>query len=303
MILAYAREGQSMDPGVLNLDNKLDGEGPFRVVPPQKNPNAPDQSSTAGDQHVVWPYDFDWDHNAGASSRTVTIIKVEPLPEGTTDIDVLEAGWAFVDQEKIIVYGAIDGTDSNGNGVLDSEEADGTKDFDDDGTPDYMEADCARIYQANGGEKIFLHTSAGAFANLQSLNADDPAISRNGKPDMNFPYATVKFDITGLDQGQTVEVTMMFPGDIPVTARYYKIDPASGWHEIPFGDNDGDNTITLTLTDGDPTTDADGRQDGTITDPGAVALSSQSSPAASTDSGGGGGCFIDAASHGSDSGF
>ena len=300
MILAYEREGQNMDPGVLNLDNKLDGEGPFRVVPPQKNliNNPPDQSSTAVNQEVIWPYNFDWDHNAGASSRTVTIIKVEPLPAGTTDIDVLEAGWAFVDQNKIIVYGAIDGTDSNGNGVMDSEEADGTKDFDQDGTPDYQETDCARVCQANGGEKLFLHTSAGAFANMVALNADDPAVAQNGKPSMDFPYGTVKFDITGLALGQTVTVTLMYPGDIPVTAQYYKIDPANGWHEIPFGDNDGDNTITLTLKDGDPTTDADGQENGTISDPGAVALSPQTSSSASGD-GGGGGCFIATAAFGS----
>jgi hypothetical protein len=299
MILAYAREGQNMDPGILNLDNKLDGEGPFRVVPPQKNPNAPDQSSTAANQDVIWPYNFDWDHNAGASTRTVTIIKVEPLPEGTTDIDVLEAGWAYVDQEKIVIYGAIDGTDSNGNGVLDSEEADAAKDFDHDGTPDYEETDCARICQANGGGKIFLHTSAGAFANVAALNTDDPAIPQNGKPDMDFPYATVKFDITGLAQGQTVNVTMVFPGDIPTTARYYKIDPANGWHEMSFGDNDGDNTITLTLTDGDPSTDADGLQNGTISDPGAIALSSQPLSSPSADTEGGSSCFIATAAYGS----
>ena len=298
MILAYAREGQNMDPGILDAANKLDGEGPYRVVPPQKNPNAPDQSSTAVNQEVTWPYDFDWDHNAGASSRTVTIIKVEPLPAGTTDIDVLEAGWAFVDQNKIIVYGAIDGTDSNGNGVLDSEEVDGTKDFDGDGIPDYQETDCARICQANGGEKLFLHTSAGAIKNMEALNADDPAVSQTGKPAMEFPYGTVKFDITGLAIGQTVTVTMMYPDVIPVTARYYKIDPANGWREIPFGDNDGDNTITLTLTDGDPTTDADGQENGTISDPGAVALTPATSSSPSG-GGGGGGCFIATAAYGS----
>ena len=298
MILAYAREGQNMDPGILDAANKLDGEGPYRVVPPQKNPNAPDQSSTAVNQEVAWPYDFDWDHNAGASSRTVTIIKVEPLPAGTTDIDVLEAGWAFVDQNKIIVYGAIDGTDSNGNGVLDSEEVDGTKDFDGDGIPDYQETDCARICQANGGEKLFLHTSAGAIKNMEALNADDPAVSQTGKPAMEFPYGTVKFDITGLAIGQTVTVTMMYPDVIPVTARYYKIDPANGWREIPFGDNDGDNTITLTLTDGDPTTDADGQENGTISDPGAVALTPATSSSPSG-GGGGGGCFIATAAYGS----
>lgn len=296
MILAYSREGKDMDPGILNIDNKLDGEGPFRVVPPQKSPSPPDQSSRATNQDVVWPYNYDWDHNSGSSTRTVTIIKVEPLPEGTTDIDLLEAGWAYVDQEKIIVYGAIDGTDSNGNGILDSEEADETKDFDDDGTPDYQETDCARVRQANGGEKIFLHTSAGAFANVEALNDDDPAVPQNGKPDMDFPYATMKYDITGLNPGQSVTVTIVFPGEIPVNARYYKIDTTDGWHEIPFGDNDGDNTITLTLTDGDPDTDADGLANGTISDPAAVAISSD--PIVASD-GGGGGCFIATAAYGS----
>ena len=109
MILALLRDGALLDPGVLNLDNKLDGEGPFRVVPPQKEPGPPDQSSRAKNQDVIWPHIEDWDHNAGSSSRSATIIRVEPLPEGTTDIDLLEAGWNYVDEGKIIVYGAIDG--------------------------------------------------------------------------------------------------------------------------------------------------------------------------------------------------
>ena len=107
MILAIQREGQYMDSGELNEENKLDGEGPYRVVPPQKVPGPPDQSSKDSNPALIWPYNYDWDHNAGAASRTVTIIKVMPLPPGTTDIDVLEAGWDFVDEEKIIIYGAI----------------------------------------------------------------------------------------------------------------------------------------------------------------------------------------------------
>ncbi len=38
MILAYGREGVDLDTGILNDENKLDGEGPFRVVPPRKCP-------------------------------------------------------------------------------------------------------------------------------------------------------------------------------------------------------------------------------------------------------------------------
>ena len=107
MLLAFKRDGQDLIPGVLGDDNKLSGEGPFRVVPPQKTPSPPDQSSKAANQDVVWPYNYDWDHSAGSATRSATIIRVEPLPEGTTDIDILEAGWTYVDEEKIIVYGAI----------------------------------------------------------------------------------------------------------------------------------------------------------------------------------------------------
>ena len=113
-ILAYLREGVYLDPGVLNDENKLDGEGPFRVVPPQKNPGPPDQRSTADNQAVTWPYDYDWDHNKGAATRSSTIIRVEPLPEGTTDINVMEAGWDYVDNGNIIIYGAINPPDAGG---------------------------------------------------------------------------------------------------------------------------------------------------------------------------------------------
>jgi len=111
MLLAYMLEGAPLTPGVLNASNKLDGDGPFRVVPPQWNPGPPDQASTSKIQDVIWPFDaaeLTTDHNAGFSTRSATIVKVEPMPEGTTDIDTMEAGWDYVDEGKIVVYGAID---------------------------------------------------------------------------------------------------------------------------------------------------------------------------------------------------
>lgn len=111
MLLAYKLEGEYLTPGVLSDQNKLDGDGPFRVVPPQWNPGPPDQASTSTIQDVIWPFDGDevtTDHNAGFSTRSATIVKVEPLPAGTTDIDTMEAGWDYVDEGKVVVYGAID---------------------------------------------------------------------------------------------------------------------------------------------------------------------------------------------------
>jgi hypothetical protein len=302
MILAYKREGSYLDPGILNEDNKLDGEGPYRLVPPQKNPGPPDQASSAVNQDVVWPYNYDWDHNKGAASRTATIIKVEPLPAGTTDIDILEAGWSYVDQEKIVVYGAIQG-DSDGNGISDSEE--GRGDFDNDGIPDCMDKDTANLRHSKGVETVCLHTPKGEFADVQALSDDDPAVPQAGKPSLTFPYGTISFKITGLAAGESVVLTMAFPYDLSTEddCKLYKIDAVNGWHEIPFGSNDGDNIITITLTDGDPQTDGDHQQDGTITDPSALGIASAltaEEQAEEEDKGGSSGwCFISTAGHGS----
>lgn len=111
LLLAYKFEESYLDPGYLGSDGKLAGEGPFRVVPPQHTPGPPDQASTSAIQDVIWPFDGDeltTDHNAGFSSKCATVVKVEPLPAGTTDIDTLEAGWEYVRDGKIVVYGAID---------------------------------------------------------------------------------------------------------------------------------------------------------------------------------------------------
>ena len=56
IILAYKRDGQFIDSGIARIrTTSSDGEDPFRVVPPQKNPSPPDQSSKADNQSVIWP--------------------------------------------------------------------------------------------------------------------------------------------------------------------------------------------------------------------------------------------------------
>jgi hypothetical protein len=110
MLLALRADGADLIPGYLDSTNKLakGTEGPFRTVTPQKLVGPPDQPSNNTDPSKIWPFDAAGDHNAGFSSKSATIIKVGPLPEGTTDIDVLEAGWNYVDSGKIVIYGNID---------------------------------------------------------------------------------------------------------------------------------------------------------------------------------------------------
>jgi hypothetical protein len=289
-ILAYARESAPLEPGILSAENKLDGEGPFRVVVPQKFAGPPDQSSKADYQPDEWAYNSDWDHNAGSCTRSATIIKVEPLPAGTTDINVLEAGWSYVDQEKIIIYGAIDGTDSNGNGILDSEEGtDATSDLDGDGIPDYRDPDTASPRHVKGADSIRMHTSAGQFAAVQCMAENDPGLPSDSLPSGTFPYGVTSFTITGLAPEAQATVTLEFSSDVPASASYYQVDSSGSWAEMPHTAGDNARQMKIQLTDGDATADSDGAADGSISALGAMVVS-QSSDGDKT--GGGAGCFI-----------
>jgi hypothetical protein len=125
LILAYKRAGKALSVGKLIPDTQnpgrlvLDGEGPFRLVPPQKTAGCPDRPSTnptpVGDG---FDYDANKDHNAGSSVRSVTAIRVEPLPAGTTDFSWYEGGWNLVDQDKIVIYGAIEPVTAPVTGVV-----------------------------------------------------------------------------------------------------------------------------------------------------------------------------------------
>lgn len=107
LLLALRIDGRDLTPGKLGAGNRLarSSEGPYRVIAPQKVVSPPDQPSNNPDRGKIWPYDFNLDHNAGTSTKCATIIKVEPLPAGTTDIDIMEAGWGYIDQGKVVIYG------------------------------------------------------------------------------------------------------------------------------------------------------------------------------------------------------
>ncbi|MEA1895905.1 MAG: choice-of-anchor U domain-containing protein [Euryarchaeota archaeon] len=93
-------------------------------------------------------------------------------------------------------------------------------------------------------------------------------------PNADFPHGIFSFNITGLSNGETVNVTINFPQDIPTTAQYWKYNASSGeWYQIPIGSNDGDNIIIITLQDGG-IGDNDGVTNGIISDPGAPGVPS-----------------------------
>lgn len=110
----------------------------------------------------------------------------------------------------------------------------------------------ARVETATGTGIAEFTPSSGVIIGLTPI--PEEILPHEGKPDLIFPHGFFIFSIDGLAYGETVEVTIVFPTDIPETSEYWKYRPPDtipeGWYQIPMGSNDGDNIITITLTDG-----------------------------------------------------
>ena len=129
----------------------------------------------------------------------------------------------------------------------------------------------ATVETATGTGTAYFASDAGTIEDLAALNESDLP---EENPDVDFPHGLFSFNITGLSNGATVNVTINFPQDIPTTAQYWKYNTSSGeWYQIPIGSNDGDNIITITLQDGG-IGDNDGVENGIISDPGAPGVPS-----------------------------
>jgi hypothetical protein len=115
-----------------------------------------------------------------------------------------------------------------------------------------------------------LVTDSGALQGLSVVSAG--SMPQSGKPDIEFPYGLFQFNITDLNPGDSVTLTIYLPSAAPTIAQYWKYGPTSTaplgeWYQVFMGNNDGDNVITITLTDGG-TGDDDLIANGTIVDQG-----------------------------------
>ncbi|MCW4032420.1 MAG: hypothetical protein NWF08_03400 [Candidatus Bathyarchaeota archaeon] len=88
-----------------------------------------------------------------------------------------------------------------------------------------------------------------ALADLEAV--DESNLPTAGKPDLRFPHGFFSFKIIGLTPGASATVTITFPSDIKT--EYWKYHEPEGWIDVTslMGSNDGDNILTLTITDGD----------------------------------------------------
>ena len=127
--------------------------------------------------------------------------------------------------------------------------------------------------------------SPDAGAVTEAAAVAEATLPTAGKPDVTFPHGLFSFTISDIPVGSSVTVTLTLPSSVPQGIEYWKYDAVQGWLEVTslLGDDDGDNVLTLTLTDGGPG-DGDGVANGTIVDPGGPGV-----PAATPPGPGGGG--------------
>jgi hypothetical protein len=120
------------------------------------------------------------------------------------------------------------------------------------------------VETATGSGIAILSSSSGSIESL--VPVAEETLPTKGKPNAKFPYGFFSFNITGLEPHETVNLTITLPSSLPAGSHYWKYQNGN-WFELPMGDDDGDETITIQLTDGG-LGDADGVANGEIVDVG-----------------------------------
>jgi hypothetical protein len=125
---------------------------------------------------------------------------------------------------------------------------------------------------STGSGQASFSSDSGVLSDLEALDEDD--LPTEGKPFLNFPHGLFSFTITGLEvveeTGETVTITITYPSPVEAGSEYWKVIDGE-WVDVTslLGSNDGDNILTLTITDGG-LGDADGEVNGVIEDPGGL---------------------------------
>jgi len=106
---------------------------------------------------------------------------------------------------------------------------------------------------------------------VESFQAiDEASLPGNGKPNVAFDWGLFSIHLITCEPGASVLITIQLPSPLPVGGQFWK-EVNGSWIQLPIGSDDGDNIITITLTDGG-LGDGDGIINGEISDPGGPAI-------------------------------
>ena len=129
----------------------------------------------------------------------------------------------------------------------------------------------ATVQTATGTGVAEFASHKGVIEDLAAVAEGTLTCPAESKPDLDFTHGFFSFRITGLTPcaSETVVITITLPSAVPVGTQYWKCHD-DAWVDVTslVGDDDGDNVLTLTLTDGG-LGDDDGECNGEIVDPGA----------------------------------
>lgn len=228
-----------------------------------------------GTEQEMWSYSIDWAHQYYGESLAIGDVDRDYKNE------VIAAGESLNHITKYIgpdcPYGiyAFDGLDRDEDGlgdlvwspycvsepITDVEVGDLDGDGDDDvafgtvsGRTVYaITAVESKTGTATGTGTVYFDSDPSTLENLTAVPESE--LPEEGKPDLEFPHGFFSFDITLPGNHTTAIVTMTFPSPLPVGTQYWKYgptpsDPTDHWYQLPIGDDDGDNVITITLVDG-----------------------------------------------------
>jgi hypothetical protein len=132
------------------------------------------------------------------------------------------------------------------------------------------------------------NTGTASFSTLNGYITDLTALDElqtgcGPKPGLDFPFGLFSFTVTGITPGSTVTIVIILPSNAPTNIQYWKCINGQ-WVDCTslLGSIDGDNVLTLTITDGG-LGDRDGQANGEISDPGgpARAVPTQAGPGVS----------------------
>jgi hypothetical protein len=112
LLLAFERDGKPLESAQYEKGTgRLAGEGPYRLVKPQRDvagdperPGRPDRSVRSKAFGDEWDYSKTLDHNAGFCVRGATVIRINPMPSGFEEYD-WKNGWPLVSKRQIVIFG------------------------------------------------------------------------------------------------------------------------------------------------------------------------------------------------------
>jgi len=90
-----------------------------------------------------------------------------------------------------------------------------------------------------------------AQGSIEGLTAMPPPAT----PPVTLPYGMFNFTVCCFG-GATATLHIILPGPVPVGTKWYKYN-GGAWDALPIGSDDGDASITVTLTDNNPIHDED----------------------------------------------